>query len=503
MSDMGNDDEKILKNHVSNVDKNIYTIFNLPPEVVAVLFAYVSRSPASFRDNLLKLTKSKDLDMEDIMQSYSGKGLDYGAAKEKAKKFHERWVVGYGHSSVAEHAVAHIALEDVSILASKVIEDNRLASYTEKSTRYQIFDKGRYYKPENLMDSKLGEVYKEACDALFDFYTESFPKMIEYMKKRHPKPDDMPDTLYESVTKARACDVLRYALPASTFTSIGMTANARVIERMITKLLSNPLSEMKDIGTKTKDEVRKLIPTLVKYADGNEYMSETDKALDELAKKNTLNVSVKDEPVNLVQYDSDAETRVVAGILYRYSDMSYETTIEKVKSMKTAEREAILDEFLNRRGKHDDPLREIEHTSYTFDVLVDYGAFRDIQRHRICTQTNQDVTTKHGYDVPEELKEVGLREDFMSLMTKASDAYEEIRKEFPKEAQYVVPLAYRKRVLFTINLRALNHMVSLRSGREGHISYRKIAWLMHDEIAKIHPTLAKYIRVDRSDGPSR
>ncbi|UCD03405.1 MAG: FAD-dependent thymidylate synthase, partial [Candidatus Aenigmatarchaeota archaeon] len=151
MSELSQEDKKILDNHVSNTDSNIYAIFNLPPEVVAVLFAYVSRSPASFRENLLKLIKSKDLDMDELIQSYSFKGLDYGEAREKARKFHERWVVGYGHSSVAEHAVAHIALEDVSILASKVIEDNRLAAYTEKSTRYQIFDKGRYYKPPKLM----------------------------------------------------------------------------------------------------------------------------------------------------------------------------------------------------------------------------------------------------------------------------------------------------------------------------------------------------------------
>lgn len=502
MSELSKDDMKILNNHVSNVDSNIYTIFNLPPEVVAVLFAYVSRSPASFRDNLLKLIKSKDLDMDNLIQSYSNKGLDYGKAKEKARKFHEKWVVGYGHSSVAEHAVAHIALEDVSILASKVIEDNRLAAYTEKSTRYQIFDRGRYYKPAKLMKSDVGKVYEETCDALFDFYAGSFPKMIEYMKKKHPKPEDMPDALYESITKARACDVLRYTLPASTFTSIGMTANARTIEHMITKLLSQPLDEMKEIGEKVKKESKKLIPTLVKYAERNPYMAETGESMENISYEVTGD-GTDDKTVTLSCYDPEAENKLAASILYRYSVTPYNDIMKKVKGMDDSEKAKVIDEFLKKRGKHDQPMRELEHVYYTFDTLVDYGAFRDIQRHRICTQTNQDVTTKHGYDAPPKLEDVGLDRKFIELMDKASEAYKKISKEFPKEAQYVVPLAFRKRTLFTLNLRQLHHMISLRSGMEGHISYRKVAWLMHDEIAKVHPSLAKYIRVDRSKGTSR
>ncbi len=270
------EDETILKNHVSSMDKDIYVIYNLPPEVVAVLFAYVSRSPASFRENLLKLIKSRDIDMGDVMRIYSGNGLDYKDAKEKARKFHERWVVGYGHSSVAEHAVASIAVENVSILATKAIEDSRLASYTEKSTRYQVFDRDKFYKPGKLMDSEFAELYGKTCSSLFDLYLEMMPKMLAHMEKTHPKPDGMDAKLYEAVTKARACDVCRYALPASTLTNLAITANARALERMLTKLLSSPLEEMNRIGADMKTEVVKLIPTLVKYAERNHYMHETD-----------------------------------------------------------------------------------------------------------------------------------------------------------------------------------------------------------------------------------
>ncbi len=498
------EDIELLKRHVSNIDKNIYVIYNLPPEVVAVLFAYVSRSPLSFRENLLKLIKSKDLDMGKLIHAFESQGLDYEEAKEKARAFHEKWVVGYGHSSIAEHAVASIAIENVSILASKVIEDNRLASYTEKSTRYQIFDKGKYYKPRNIMESEFAKVYEETCDSLFDFYAEVMPKMMEHMREKYPKPEDMPDRLYESITKARACDVVRYVLPASTLTNIGMTANARTLEHMIRKLLSHPLKEMNDIGLAIKEEVKKIIPTLVKYANKNDYIVETNNVMENLVKEMVKNEKPSpSKPVVLVGYDTEAENKTVASIIYKYSNLPYEQILKKVKAMSEEEKRKVINEYVKRMSKHDWPMRELEHVYYSFDILVDYGAFRDLQRHRMCTQTNQDVTIAHGFEMPKEFEEIGLGDGFTRQMESAKQTFEMIRAKLPKEAQYVVPLAFRKRTLFTINLRELHHLIKLRSSKEGHISYRRIAWLMHDEIMKVHPVLGKYIRIDRSEGPSR
>ncbi len=171
--------------------------------------------------------------------------------------------------------------------------------------------------------------------------------------------------------------------------------------------------------------------------------------------------------------------------------------------MSARDKESIFDEFLKKMGAHDIPMRELEHVYYTFDILIDYGAFRDIQRHRICTQTNQELTTKNGYDIPEEIEKIGYGKKFRGAMDSAEQAFETIRKVFPKEAQYVVPLAFRKRTLFTWNLRELYHFIKLRSGKEGHISYRKIAWDVYKELKKVHPLLAKYIKVDFSKGPSR
>lgn len=501
MAEFSEEEKKILSKHVSNLDENIYLIFNLPPEVRAVLFAYVSRSPASFRENLLKLLKGKELQLNDFLAQYSSEGMNYSQANETAQKFHEKWVVGYGHSSVAEHAVASIAFEDVSILASKVIEDARLASYTEKSTRYQVFDKNRYYKPKELKDFPL---YEKTCNNLFDLYCELTPKMLSYIKEKYPQQKDEPDGFYEGISKARACDELRYILPASTLTNLAMTANARVLEHTISRFLSNPLTEMQEIGSDLKKEVTKVIPVLVKFANPNPYFSNTDKKMPALVSdKIPSEEPKKEKDVELVDYDKEAEDKLITSILYRYSHHSFAQLFAKTKTLSREEKEKILEEFLNGRSEFDSPLRELEHVYYTFDLLMDYGAFRDVQRHRMCTQTNQPVTTKHGYSLPSELAEAGFESDFSNAMKQASEAFEELAKTNPLAAQYVVPLAFKKRTLFTWNLRELFWFIRLRARKEGHLSYRKIAWHVFDELEKVHPFIAKYIEHERSEGPAR
>jgi thymidylate synthase ThyX len=504
MEKYSEEDTEILKRHVSNFDSNIYVIFNLPPEVVAVLFAFVSRSPNSFRDNLLKLVKGKELDAGKLIHGFAEQSIDYSQAKQKAKEFHEKWVVGYGHSSVAEHACASVALEDVSIIASKIIEDNRLASYTEKSTRYQEFDRNRYYKPKNLMDSELGKLYEETANYLFDVYAELIPKLVEYVKKLFPKSEKMNDKFYETISRARAFDIVRYILPAATLTNLAMTTNARNYEHAIRKFLSHHLEEIREIGAKMKEEVKKIIPTLVMFADKNDYLNETPNDMQELVPKMAGNAEPNNSaPVTLIDYDKDAYNKIVAAMLYRFTHIPYAQAMEKVKALSEEDKEKLIDTYLKKMTQHDWPMRELEHINYTFDILVDYGAFRDIQRHRICTQTNQEPTVEHGYDIPEEIIDAGFKEQFESCMKKAEEAYRQIVKKFPREAQYIVPLAFKKRTLFTWNLRSLHHFIKLRTGKEGHISYRKIAKACYDEINKVHPLLAKYIRVHDIEGPSR
>jgi thymidylate synthase ThyX len=460
-----------------NNQRRIYTLSSdMMPEVKAVTFAKCSRSPEPFDQIAKELTE------------------------EKSAEFHEKWVVGYGHSSIAEHAVISLAMENISILATKVVEDCRLASYTEKSTRYQIFTKDRIYKPEKVIGSHLRDTYEQAINLLMDTYQEMTGPMREFVKKKYPQKDET-DKLYEMISKARACDNIRYLLPTATLTNLGMTVNARELEHLIKKMLSHPLKEMQDIGEEIKQKAIAEMPTLVRFADKNQYLTETKEKLASMAEEISSGPGSK-EPVTIVDYDKQAEDKLVVALLYPYSNLSYNEIKEKIVGLSQEKKEQIIDESLKRRGDFDAPLRELEHIFYTFDILIDYGAFRDIQRHRICTQSNQDVTVVHGYDMPPEIEESGYKKKFVKAVDNSVNAYEKISKEFPKEAQYIVPLCFRKRVLISWNLRELHHFISLRSGKKGHPSYRRIAQECWRQINKIQPLLAKYIRVDMDDMPA-
>ncbi|MCX6778635.1 MAG: FAD-dependent thymidylate synthase [Candidatus Magasanikbacteria bacterium] len=456
----------------------IYSLDHLKPEVVAVAFAKCSRSPESFAAIAEELTDQKSAD------------------------FHEKWVVGYGHSSVAEHATLHLAIENVSILATKVLEDNRLASYTEKSTRYQVFDKTKYYKPKNVLESTLGEEYQKTMDYIFDTYTEMNEPMKEFITKKYPRKEEEPEKIYNVINKARVCDNIRYLLPTATLTNMGMTANARNFEHAVAKLLSHPLQEMKDIGTEMKQCALSITPTLIKFADANEYIKNTPEMMARLSQTLLPTNPEAVNPVEIVQYDKDADDKLVTALLYRGSSLPYKQIWTEVKKMPQEAKEKVIDEALKNRGNFDAPIRELEHVYYTFDILMDYGAFRDVQRHRMNTQTNQDVTIVHGFETPEEIIEAGLETKYKEVMARAADLYQKMYPLFPKEAQYVVPLAFRKRTLFTWNLRELHHFIALRSGKKGHISYRRIAQACWEKLNEIHPLLAKYIRVDMSEGSS-
>lgn len=498
MSEQFTENERaILAPYVTSMDRPIYALRNLPEEVIAVLFAYYSRSRESLRRNLLKLVQEGDLDLTERLQFTPGGRDALAAAREKARQFHEKWVVGYGHSSVAEHAVAHLAIEDVSIVTSKVIEDMRLAAYTEKSTRYVVFDPDRFFRPPSIMASPHRGLYQETVGGLLKAYTDLTGPAIDAIKARHPRGEKQSEGVYTAACRAKACDILRYLLPAATFTNIGLTINARALEHLITKMMSHRLEETRACAAAMKDEATKLIPTLIKYASPNAYIAETRAAMGtEAARVLAGETPAPSRPVTLVRYDERAEDMMVAAMLYEASALSFTQVLGRVEKLTGEEKARILDEYLKRRGKHDQPLRALEHAYYTFDILVDFGAFRDIQRHRMATQTPQELDPVHGYSTPPEIEAFGHGSVFHAWMAKAEDAYRTLTADFPREAPYVLPLAFRKRVLFTWNLREINHFVQLRSAPQGHVSYRTIAQEVYRELERVQPLLAKYIRVD-------
>jgi thymidylate synthase ThyX len=490
----------VLAPYMTSTDRPIYALKNLPEEVVAVLFAYYSRSRESLRRNLLKLIQERDIDLEARLNASSYEAAGLTTAQEKARQFHEKWVVGYGHASVAEHAVVHLAIEDVSIIATKIIEDTRLASYTEKSTRYVLFDAEKFFRPPRLMQSPHATLYENTVRSLLNTYSALVPQVVDGIKARVPRRTSQGERAYEAACHAKAYDLLRYILPAGTLTNLGLTINARALEHLLTKLLSDPLEEARAIGAAMKLEAEKVVPTLLKYADSNAYMAETAQAMRQLSQHLLAEGDPLDTPaVTLVRFPVDVEEQLAAAILYGYTGVSWFQTVEQVGKLGAEARARIIDAYLQGRGPHDQPLRALEHLYYTFDIVLDYGAYRDIQRHRMATQTRQSLSTRYGYSVPDDIVAYGLADAFQTCMERAANAYNCIAENCPLEAQYVLPLAYRIRVLITWNLRELFHFIQLRSAKQGHFSYRRIAQQVYAEIERVHPALARYIRVDQAD----
>ena len=421
-------------------------------------------------------------------------------AQEKARQFHEKWVVGYGHASVAEHAVVHLAIEDVSIIATKIIEDTRLASYTEKSTRYVLFDGEKFCRVPRLIHSPYARLYENTVRFLLNTYVALVPQVVNCIKARVPRRTTQGERAYETAGHAKAYDLLRYLLPAATLTNLGLTINARALEHLLTKLLADPLEEVRDIGAAMKHEAEKVVPTLLKYAEYSAYMAETDQAMRQLGEDVLTGIAPMETPaVTLVRFPVDAEEQLAAAILYGYTGVAWLQIVQRVGKLSAEARARIIDEYLRRCGPHDQPLRALEHVYYTFDIVLDYGAYRDIQRHRMATQTRHSLSTHYGYSVPDDLVAYGLGDAFQTCMERAADAYNRLAEEYPLEAQYVLPLAYRIRVLYTWNLRELFHFIQLRSAKQGHFSYRRIAQQVYAETERVHPALARYIRVNQAD----
>ncbi|AKT38019.1 FAD-dependent thymidylate synthase [Chondromyces crocatus] len=487
--------------YVSSLTDDVFALSGLPEEVIAVLFAYYSRSREDLRTNLAKLLGDQDLDVVDAPRHA------FGLASEKARAFHEKWVVGYGHASVAEHAVVHLAIENVSIIASKAIEDLRLASYTEKSTRYVVFDQSSFVDLPELPEAAR-ERYQAACRRLFSTYMTLMPKVSEALQRRFPKAEGSSEGAYAAAIRSQACDLLRGLLPAGTRTNLGLTANARTLEMLISKLLSSPLAEVRRIGGEMRTAALTVAPTLVKYAASSEQRQALpDTVAGALRRVYTppeegLSATmVVSQPVRLVRHDKDALERIALALVYESSQPGLHAfgVMEALRNSSQAELASLVASSCARRGPYEAPPRGFEASTMTFELMLDFGAWRDLQRHRMLTPAVQRLSCRLGFETPLELGELGCGEPFHIALLTAQDAWEELEKTHPLEAQYAVPLGYRIRALWTLNLRELFHIIELRSAKQGHTSYRRIAQGLYRTAVSVHPWLKDLIRVDLND----
>ncbi len=452
-------------------DRQVYLLDPqcLKPEVIAVAFAKTSRSPQSFREIAAELTD------------------------EKSAEFHEKWVVGYGHSSVAEHAVLHIAVENISRLAVETLESNRLASYTEKSTRYQKWGPEDFFIPPELAGHLLLPLYVQTCRQLFEAYHQALPLVRAVIATRTPRKETESEKAYEARIRSDYIDVCRFLLPAAALANVGVTINARALEHAISKLLSHPLEEVRAVGAAIKKVALAEVPTLIKYADATPYLVETRNVLAGLAGRTRPGVQPAGGWCQLVSYDPQGEDLLLASALFRFSNLDYAQAARLVKTLSPAERQHLAFSILGSAAKFDIPLRELEHTPFTFEIVLDQGAYFEFKRHRMMAQTPQPLTAHLGFAVPRAIVDAGLETAFCQAMKQAREAYEKLEGFNPEVASYVVPNSFNRRVLFTTNLRSLDHFISLRSAPNAHFSIRRVAHRVAELVRQSSPLFGAYL----------
>jgi len=505
MENFTEQEKAILKPFLTNLDKPVFALVNLPEVVKGALFSRYSRSPKSLRRLLLEeFIQNPEMSFQEIASMDEKRFFEKFVATQKAEEFYERVLVGYGDDSVAELAGVHLACEDVSqLLAAKALEDNRIGiSPLEKSTRYVWFDqkedgKYKYYRDPDIMSSGFDSLYEESMDFLFDTYSELIPALSEFVQEKNPKPPDASDRAYQASVRAKVCDILRQLLPSSTLTNVGLFGNGRAFEYMLNKMYASPLAEVRTLAESIQEELDKVIPSFVKRPKidrGKEfqnYLKETESAM--WSKFKMFEKNPSQEPIELVDYDADAEEKVIAAILYPYSNLSLRQIREKIRKMKEEEKKKILDEYASRRKARQHKIgRAFENTFYTFDILAPLGAYKDLQRHRMLTQQRQLITTDYGFDVPKEIIQAKLEAKYSKAMNEAKTAFNKIREKMPFQAQYLVPLGFKVRWYFKLNLREVCHLSELRSSPQGHEYYRKIAQAIATKVRQVHPLMAEH-----------
>jgi thymidylate synthase ThyX len=526
MEDFSPSEQHSLAPFFTNLTDPVFGL-RLPQEVAGALFSRYSRSAKSLRRIFLdEFFANSDLLLHQLPGGFPS-AADQGAALNKAREFYDRVLVGYGDDSVAQLGGAHVACEQISNVAAKVLEDARIGiAPLEKSTRYVRFDAkaadGDYlfYKEPKIMASPHREAYLSVMRLLFETYAAEIEPLIAFVRAslpietvewKHPQTGEpltyqdavqderlrrWAETAYRSTVRAQACDVLRAYLPAATLTNVGLFGVGQAFEHLLNKLYSHDLAEAQSLAVGIHAALNVLIPSFVKRARRNDYLAETFAAARTLTTQLLAQTPVEpSQSVRLVDYDAAAEEKIVAAVLYPHSRHSLPQLRQVVARMTVDQRGQVLDEYLRRRRhRRDKPGRALEQVYYTFDLVGNLGLYRDLQRHRLLTQERQDFTTMHGYDTPPEIEEAGFKAVFDRCMAQAARLYEQISRDLPLEAQYVVPFAYRVRWYMKLNLREAVHIGELRTMPQGHPDYRLIVQDMWKQIAAVHPTLARSAR---------
>ena len=503
-------EEKILLEHFSNADDSVFAIITPQQVDRGALMSRYSRTDKSMRRIFLD---------------------EFLINKNRGEEFYNKVLIEYGDDSVAELGIAQIAIEGISNIAVKKIEDRRIGmSYLEKSSRYVAWDKKidnmyKFYRDPAIMNSKFADSYVDSCNLDFDVYSKNIQPMIDHVRGKEPianfkfkdstlgkevvftklkNDSDIKSAtfIYNASTKAKALDILRGLLPASTLTNVGVTGNGRAFEYLLTILFGSSLEEERALAQKIKHELDTTIKSFVRRSDDKygvamqEYLKKLQKTGLSLANK--VKTKAAGPSVQLVESEpeSDAINKIVAAAMYEQSHgSSYRDILLYVKKMSSLEKIKIINTFAKLRENRRQRLpRAFEMTQYTFDIIGNFGMFRDLHRHRILTLERQLLTTDHGYVTPKEIGEIGVEKEYKECMNLSKRVFDSLRTKYPDQAQYVVNFAYNYPFFMRLNLREITHLIELRTIPQGHIDYRQVAQKMFLAIKKTHPNLSKIIK---------
>ncbi len=458
----------------------------------------VNNEEASF-DKIVGLPVSDDSHPDDQI-----------SAIKKAQNFYDRILDGYGDDSIGELGGAHLALENISMLAAKVLEDNRIGgSPLEKSTRYIYFDqkvKGEYlfYREPILMTSAYRNIYVNTCNMLFETYGKLIPPMTNLMEEKFPRDPEVSKVAYTAALRAKVLDCLRGLLPAGTLTNMGIYGNGRFYEQAIHKLHCHNLAELQEIGKKAHEELSKVIPSFVRRSEMShrhhrsyaQFIETMQTELKLVASQHVENQErIMEAGVRLVDYDPDAVSNIAAALLFPLCNKGLPELKEYCRKLTEEEVARILDAASNSREnrRHKSP-RALENANFTFEIVTDFGIYRDLHRHRMLTQERQLLSCDYSFYTPPEIVGTPMEEEYVEALSKAKEVYDAIAKELPEEAQYVVPMAYNIRWYFHINLRALQWLCELRSSPAGHPHYRYIAQKMAKDVCNVFPLFERFFK---------
>ncbi len=487
--------KEFLEQSVTNPDGDVYAFKdNLSPITISAAMARLSRRADDMRITILD---------------------EFAAAAGKDEKLIQRVITAFGDDSVQQLVGTHLVVENASNLLTKKLEWGRLAAYLEQSTRYIYFDKlgkdGNYkYHIPGDFDIKTKKAYTSTLDEIFGLYSDMVHKLTLYVRDKSSVPKTERDIAWQGATRAQACDVVRAVLPVATTATVGIYASGQALESLIMHLLGDDLPEAVVVGNQLLQEGRKVIPTFLERADKPErggatiaYNANTRHAVAELANKYLPdNHSSETEPVHLMSYWPRNELDLVADMLYEHSDLPLKDLQAQVTKWSMAKKEevfgAYMGERLNRRHK---PGRAIEKAHYSWDLVCDYGIFRDLQRHRMVDDMNwQLLSPRYGYEVPKLVEDAGLTEMFEKCFDLSLELYSKLQSAgYALEAQYATLLGHRMRWKVTYNAREAFHIHELRTTPQGHPGYRKLVHQMHEKLAEVHPLMAEAMRFVNQD----